>query len=144
MIATERFAQCGTMAPQAVVIVVEQSSCLTPLLQKIGDCLGFATERLAPRDDLSEALCRLRPMGVVFGSGCRGGALLLAAVARFDSGLPVLLVADYDPAPQLQGRPADHGCSTVLHTDRRPSPGEIMEFVFLASRTSGALALLPV
>jgi ActR/RegA family two-component response regulator len=131
-----------------LLLIIEDGDEIAAALQPICDFLDIAIERLPSEQDLASALRECRPMGVVADLDCKGqdGCYVMMTVARYDRGLPILLLTGDDPALAGAADAVEElwKLEAVVKSPRLPSIGAVVDFIFRAGRKGQCTRLVPV
>lgn len=144
---TASTADTGAEQRAPVVLILDDDGQLTDGLRHLCGFLEVRIERLNSDEPLMPFLKQHRPMAVVTPMDAAGqdGAHVLMTVARYDRGLPVLLL---NADPCLAGA-ADAvadlwGLSQVTQCNGWPAPGQFAEFLCYAGLRGHCLAMMPI
>lgn len=139
------FAEATT--PGMVVVVVNDPM-LARSVDAVCDFLGFGVEHVGADQDITQVLDELRPMAVIAEAEGQDqdGYHVMMMVADHNRALPLMLLTGGDPA--LVGA-ADAvqelwGLESVSLHMEHPGIGDLVDFLFRASRRAGSGRLLPV
>lgn len=132
---------------EPLVLAVEDEGRFYEGLQPICDFMGVRLERIDSHRDLSPLLKVSRPMAVFceLDSPDQDGCHIMKVVAEHDRTLPLMVVSGRDPI--LLG--AAQAVEEVLHltgvvvSEQLLEVGELVEFLFSASRKGRCLNLMP-
>jgi hypothetical protein len=131
---------------QALVLVVEDDIELSNAIRSICECLHVAIERMPTHDDLGAALRRRHPMAIVAAMDAAGqdGCHVLKVVAAYDRDLPVLLLAENDPAllGAIDAVEEIWQLTAVTKWSQLPGVGAVVDFLFRAGRKGDCMRLM--
>ena len=122
---------------------------LAAMLSGLSDALGLDLQRAESVASLDATLHIVRPIGLACGlegTGPTTACHAVKAVARYDAGLPMLMISDEDPETlgSLDAIAALCGLSDLQRLTAPPRMEEVLAFLARAGRRSGRLSLVPV
>jgi DNA-binding NtrC family response regulator len=133
---------------QPLILVVADGQELLQDLGTVCEFLDLAVQRVAGDDDLSTILQARRPMAVVaeLNGADQDGCYVLMTVASHDRDLPVLMVANDDPAllGAVDAIEELWGLTAVDKATVHPKLGSLVDFVFRAGHRGGVTQFMPI
>lgn len=129
-----------------LVLVVEAEPEISETLMQLGTFLRIRVVRVPTGAGLARALLAERPICVLAHAPDAGPEVCdaLAAVARHDPALPVLLVSGNSIAEDTVDEPGTEPLSNLYWVGQRPGLRMLVEFLFMAERQGDVSGLIPV
>lgn len=133
---------------EPLIVCIDDETDIFEPIRHVCECLGVEVEQMSTDGDLCSVLCRRTPMAVVAeldGPG-QDGCHVLMTIADYDRHLPVLLVTGEDPA-MLGAVDAVEEIWRLTSVTKWPcllGVGDIVDFLFRASRKGRCMRLMPV
>jgi hypothetical protein len=124
--------------PDLVVLIVADKPGLARTVRPICDFIGLRVIALEPGADLAIAIETLRPITIMVACDSHDGDEVLQVIARYDAGLPTLLVGCGEAVERLTQ------LQHVLWLRNPPSHGDVADFLFHACRMRAGSALMPL